>query len=111
MQSLVKLAASGLVVAVLVSAAPATAQFNPYVTIRANMEEAQTKRQAAVNSCATSIANLRFQDQARVFDIAYVGFRSSDMRVIGNVRFGSASSEAFTCDVDYRGKIRRVQFG
>ena len=126
MNSFMKRAPMAVMAAIIVTATPAAAQrgnlevpksqvtgrvYYPYPLFRANLEEGLAKNQAAVERCASSIADMRANDGAKSFDRIYVAQRERGLQVIGTVSFGASATEEFTCDIDYRGKIRKVQFG
>ena len=98
------------VLAAATFAAPASAQvLGPYALVRVNFDEAATARHAAVERCAASIALGSATAMSKLDIFGYEHPVSGNLRVHGEATFAnSARRVEFSCDVDSRGNLKRL---
>jgi len=99
-----------MILAATIFATPAGAQvLRPYALVRSNFDEAATERHAAVEQCAASIAQGSMAAMSKLDVVGYEHPVSGNLRVHGAATFANSTRPVeFTCDVDPRGNLTRV---
>jgi len=99
-----------LAVATLTAATPIDAQAPQYENIRGPLLEGKAKRDAAIERCAASAAKAYAFSRFDVIGFEYPS--TGGLRVHAHVNPASVRRALeLSCDVDWRGNLRRLDFG